>query len=334
MSNEPTPYETAFPPTETAVCEFTWKGPSGWQDSCGLRASHEYHDHSACAESHEPVETCHPFRARPSASTVETARAAVVNLRVSEPELCADWDRDYYGGKTQESLIDYVNRRRAEPVAPTPVEPPQECAVCGKPLTDAPYDREALCFGKTGNLVGHQSWREATVPESPAPPHDFKPVNGHPDDDECTHREDGTDASYCGLSRAEHPSPAPQEASEWRRVGYHSRYSDLVVWVGPKVDAEEGGLVVGEQHVDVPEGLERAIQQRMREALETAEEALRENVTTWLTLSPVLETPYPDAPHLTPWTRFGKRAADRAAEAQRIARRAISPASPQEGTDG
>lgn len=28
--------------------------------------------------------------------------------------------------------------------------------------------------------------------------HVFKPVAGHPDDDECTHRADGTDATYCG----------------------------------------------------------------------------------------------------------------------------------------
>ena len=34
--------------------------------------------------------------------------------------------------------------------------------------------------------------------------HEFLPVAGHPDDDECTHREDGTDATYCGRARAEH----------------------------------------------------------------------------------------------------------------------------------
>lgn len=37
-----------------------------------------------------------------------------------------------------------------------------------------------------------------------APAHPFLPVNGHPDDDECTHREDGTDATYCGRPQAEH----------------------------------------------------------------------------------------------------------------------------------
>jgi len=34
--------------------------------------------------------------------------------------------------------------------------------------------------------------------------HDFLPVAGHPDDDECTHRADGTDATYCGEQRVLH----------------------------------------------------------------------------------------------------------------------------------
>lgn len=34
--------------------------------------------------------------------------------------------------------------------------------------------------------------------------HDFLPVAGHPDDDECTHRADGTDATYCGRRKDEH----------------------------------------------------------------------------------------------------------------------------------
>jgi hypothetical protein len=34
--------------------------------------------------------------------------------------------------------------------------------------------------------------------------HAFVPVNGHPDDDECTFRSDGTDATYCGRTEAEH----------------------------------------------------------------------------------------------------------------------------------
>ncbi len=34
--------------------------------------------------------------------------------------------------------------------------------------------------------------------------HDFLPVAGHPDDDECTYRSDGTDATYCGRPAADH----------------------------------------------------------------------------------------------------------------------------------
>jgi hypothetical protein len=34
--------------------------------------------------------------------------------------------------------------------------------------------------------------------------HAFLPVAGHPDDDECTYRADGTDATYCGEPESEH----------------------------------------------------------------------------------------------------------------------------------
>lgn len=34
--------------------------------------------------------------------------------------------------------------------------------------------------------------------------HDFIGVAEHPDDDECTHREDGTDATYCGATESAH----------------------------------------------------------------------------------------------------------------------------------
>lgn len=39
---------------------------------------------------------------------------------------------------------------------------------------------------------------------APITSHDFLPVRGHPDDDECTHRSDGTDATYCGETRDRH----------------------------------------------------------------------------------------------------------------------------------
>jgi hypothetical protein len=46
--------------------------------------------------------------------------------------------------------------------------------------------------------------------------HDFLPVAGHPDDDECTHRSDGTDLTYCGEPEAAHgvPTPGPTLESE------------------------------------------------------------------------------------------------------------------------
>jgi len=34
--------------------------------------------------------------------------------------------------------------------------------------------------------------------------HPFKPVAGHPDDDECTFRSDGTDDTYCGQPEHRH----------------------------------------------------------------------------------------------------------------------------------
>ena len=40
--------------------------------------------------------------------------------------------------------------------------------------------------------------------------HDFLPVLGHPDDDECTYRSDGTDDTYCGL-----PEEAHGNGGEW-----------------------------------------------------------------------------------------------------------------------
>jgi hypothetical protein len=50
---------------------------------------------------------------------------------------------------------------------------------------------------------------EPTVAPESAPAdfplgHEFKPVMGHPDDDECTFRSDGTDLTYCGEPRSSH----------------------------------------------------------------------------------------------------------------------------------
>jgi hypothetical protein len=42
--------------------------------------------------------------------------------------------------------------------------------------------------------------------------HHFIGVAGHPDDDECTYREDGTDRTYCGRTEGEHyPEPTDSE---------------------------------------------------------------------------------------------------------------------------
>jgi hypothetical protein len=48
-------------------------------------------------------------------------------------------------------------------------------------------------------------------PRDPAPErvtdHDYLPVAGHPDDDECTYRNDGTDLTYCGEPQSAHGAP-------------------------------------------------------------------------------------------------------------------------------
>lgn len=46
--------------------------------------------------------------------------------------------------------------------------------------------------------------------------HDFLPVNGHSDDDECAYRADGTDATYCGESEQIH---GYDECTDWTQVG-------------------------------------------------------------------------------------------------------------------
>ena len=42
------------------------------------------------------------------------------------------------------------------------------------------------------------------APVSAAPDHSFVGVAGHSDDNECTHRSDGTDDTYCGLTIEDH----------------------------------------------------------------------------------------------------------------------------------
>lgn len=44
--------------------------------------------------------------------------------------------------------------------------------------------------------------RVKQLPDEPA--HPYQPVAGHPDDPECTYREDGTNATYCGKPESLH----------------------------------------------------------------------------------------------------------------------------------
>ena len=73
------------------------------------------------------------------------------------------------------------------------------CAAEGVDFNDVPFSRVHLF---------------KPVPPSPEEEqeevfHTFLPVNGHPDDDECAYRPDGTDVTYCGLPQSAHFEPEP-----------------------------------------------------------------------------------------------------------------------------
>ncbi len=82
------------------------------------------------------------------------------------------------------------------------------------------------------------------------------------------------------------------------------------------------GVLVGQDFVREQE------RSRYEGLLTLVLDALRENITTWITVHPLLNEPYPDAPRWTPWTQFGKRAADRAVEAQAAIRAVLYAAPP------
>lgn len=70
---------------------------------------------------------------------------------------------------------------------------------------------EATVAKATHNADAHSS----TEPE-PGLDHEFLPVAGHPDDDECTHRPDGTDETYCGEPVAAHQPKYDQgHGADW-----------------------------------------------------------------------------------------------------------------------
>ena len=88
-----------------------------------------------------------------------------------------------------------------------------------------------------------------------------------------------------------------------------------------------GSMPAGDFYADVQayrEAIRAETAAHLEEALREAREALTANITTWITLQPLLDTPYEDAPQWTPWTRFGKRAADAAERALQAVRRALS----------
>ena len=75
------------------------------------------------------------------------------------------------------------------------------CPECGKTVIALiSRDQKAMIF----HLV------ESHQPSESELDHDFLPVAGHSDDDECTHRSDGTNSTYCGEPRAAH-QPSEQE---------------------------------------------------------------------------------------------------------------------------
>ncbi|SEC89872.1 hypothetical protein [Arthrobacter woluwensis] len=76
---------------------------------------------------------------------------------------------------------------------------------------DATFERdEDLPVGSVADFAAQ--WLRAKLKEAengdesshPIPDHEFQGVYGHPDDDECTHRSDGTDLTYCGEPRKYH----------------------------------------------------------------------------------------------------------------------------------
>lgn len=106
------------------------------------------------------------------------------------------------------------NRRwtTAEPDAATPVGTKRPCARAGfEEMWDG--DRWVpICLDCGDEAAYCDGTRHRTVADAPAaePGHEFVGVAGHPDDDECTYRADGTDLTYCGLTKAEHDAPAAE----------------------------------------------------------------------------------------------------------------------------
>lgn len=142
------------------------------------------------------------------------AKAAEARL-AAVAALADEWEQDYpsaLAACNREPDEWWIDLRAALATDAAPSPGVEACSECGHHHTPE---------GCTGDPTPSDRW--AGVPVSacdcdpaptPAAPtdegarlgegHDFLPVKGHPDDDECTYRADGTDATYCGKTRGEH----------------------------------------------------------------------------------------------------------------------------------
>lgn len=99
--------------------------------------------------------------------------------------------------------------------------------------------------GLTDRILALTDAYAATTPAPVTPPaederHDFLPVAGHPDDDECTYRgPTGSDDWYCGLPEEAHPAilapppaPTPPETVPVPRAEWQALVDLVAMWRG------------------------------------------------------------------------------------------------------
>ena len=110
----------------------------------------------------------------------------------------------WYSGETVAEAINPNRFVRARPVPPEPLPVGTEVVVHGSYVATILaadglwyWVRRTDAIDRYGNPT-HSD-------------HDFLPVMGHPDDDECTYRSDGTDDTYCGLPAEAHDPLPPQD---------------------------------------------------------------------------------------------------------------------------
>lgn len=164
-----------------------------WYQDC----SHEDCLEAACSI-HENV----------GGNRLHAAEAEVTRLRETVGALPRAWARDYRNAPRDHRILRKITADLCAALAS--VEPSGETDVetaiteATKPLCDDP-----LCDSAPHKHHGDRTEyvTPASVPSGgQAGPldHDFRPVAGHPDDDECTYRSDGTDATYCGEPERAH----------------------------------------------------------------------------------------------------------------------------------